>query len=77
MRVYIKHHDEHYDYPEQMTILLTYLKAHGELRISGKTVEEYYYAFSTIRYSAGWMSIRDIDSPILEEFADYLADLDI
>ena len=63
-----------YDHPDEMAKILGHLNLGGTLRASGYTVERLYREFSDEKYAAGWMTV----SPeILEEFADWLAAIDL
>ena len=77
MRVYIKNKPKNGNVSEQMSIILEYLRTHGELKIHEGTVEEFYCRFSDEIYSAGWMTIIGIDDSLLEEFAEYLNKIDL
>lgn len=76
MKVYTKHEEFSYDFPDQMAIILDYLQAHGEIHVSGSTIEDLYREFSNDRYDAGWMSIgeelAEEDLELLSAFADWL-----
>lgn len=74
MKVYTKNKAGGYRYPEDMKRILDYLSEHGTLHVSGSTVEEMYGDFSEDRYCAGWMSV---DDDLLEEFADWLDEIDL
>lgn len=69
MRVYIKKEEPKFRYPEDMEKILTYLREHGEVKVSDKTIEQFYEDFSDEEYCAGWMVV---DDQMLEEFADWL-----
>lgn len=77
MKVYDMYDEYDYDYPDQMKIILSYLRGRGELHVSGKTVERLYREFSDSRYSAGWMSIDGEDDELLGSFAYWLADIEL
>lgn len=77
MKVYTKYENPSYDYPDQMELILAYLQANGELHVSGKTIEKLYREFSDRRYAAGWMSIDEDDPWLLEEFANWLEDINL
>lgn len=63
-----------YEYPKEMEKILSYLREHGKVNVSGETIESLYYDFSDYKYDASWISV----SPqMLEEFADYLSDIEI
>lgn len=73
-RVYIKNNEHNYRYPDEMERILAYLAENGSLAVSGPVVEQMYRDFSEECYSAGWM----VATPeILEEFADWLAEIEI
>lgn len=73
-RVYIKNNEHNYRYPDEMEKILGYLTENGSLTVSGPTVEQMYRDFSEDRYAAGWMFVTP---EILEEFADWLAEIEI
>lgn len=82
MKAFIKNTETKFRYPEQMAKILAYLNEHGKLQISEQTVEKLYFDFSEDRYCASWMGIPDKapdeDFPnLLEEFADWLSEIDI
>lgn len=60
--------DDDYEYPEDMTKILIYLREHGELHVSGKTVERLYRNFSD-QSCAYWLSA---DDETIEQFSDWL-----
>ena len=74
MRVFEKHASQDFDYPDDMKRILDYLNEHGTLLVKPLTIEKLYYDFSEDRYYANWMSVND---NVLEEFADWLDELDI
>lgn len=74
MKAYVKF--EYADYlrhPEDTKKIINYLSEHGRLLVRGDTVEELYYAFCDEKFSAGWITPTEFK---LEQFADWLADLD-
>lgn len=73
MKVYTRNRAESFAYPEDMAKIMAYLEANGILRVNAKTVERLYRDFSDT-YAAGWMSVND---DLLEEFADWLEDIDL
>ena len=79
MRAYIPSYEEDFRYPEDMEIILDYLKAHGQLNIKPKMVERYYEDFSEEKYAAGWLGINDPyeDKHLLRQFSIYLSEIDI
>ena len=74
MRVFEKHASQDFDYPDDMKRILDYLNEHGTLLVKPLTIEKLYYGFSEDRYYASWMGAND---NVLEEFADWLDELDI
>ena len=74
MKIYIKKASACYDHPEDMREILAYLAENGTLLCSEETVESQYRDFSEERYCAGWLCV---DQEVLEEFANWLADIDI
>lgn len=73
MRVYCKYEPESFSHPDDMRKILTYLREHGELSVSGQTVERLYREFSS-EYSAGWLNATD---EFVEAFADWLNDYEL
>ena len=73
MKVYIKRAESCFDYPDEMAKILTYLTENGSLNVSENTVERLYREFSEGR-AAGWLCV---DDEVLEDFANWLADLDL
>ena len=73
MRAYIPNEEE-FMYPEDMELLLSYLNKNGKLMIEPHTLEEMYEGFSEERYCAGWMNITE---HILEEFAEWLSEIEV
>lgn len=73
MKVYIPYKEEKLYHPEDTHKIVDYLRAHGELKIRAKTVEDYWYDFSDTR-CAGWLGV---DEETLESFAEYLSEIDI
>ena len=69
MRVYIRHEKYNFAHPDDMEKIIDYLTKHGKILVSYKTIEDLYYTFSHIRYSAGWLNVRE---ETLEEFSDWL-----
>lgn len=74
MRVFEKHASQDFDYPDDMKRILDYLNEHGTLLVKPLTIEKLYYDFSEDRYCASWMGVND---NVLEEFANWLDELDI
>lgn len=74
MRVYEKHESHDFTYPDEMKRILNYLNEHGTLLVKPLTVEKLYYDFSEDQYCASWMCV---DDDILEEFANWLDEVDI
>lgn len=73
MKVYDKRKEFHYDYPDDMEKILKYLRANGDLHVSGETVERLYEEFLD-QYCASWLSV---DDELLEEFAEWLDDYEL
>lgn len=73
MRVYEKHDSQDFDYPDDMKRILDYLNEHGTLLVKPLTVEKLYRDFSKDRYAV-WLYV---DDDVLEEFANWLDELDI
>jgi hypothetical protein len=73
MKVYTKNRPEDFYHPEDMQQILAYLEQHGTLHVSAKTVEDLYYDFSDA-HAAGWLIV---DDDRLEEFAEWLDDIEI
>lgn len=73
MRVYEKHSSRDFDYPDDMKRILDYLNEHGTLLVKPLTIEKLYYEFSR-DHCACWLYV---DDDVLEEFADWLDELDI
>ena len=73
MRVYEKHDSQNFDYPDDMKRILDYLNEHGTLLVKPLTVEKLYHDFSKDRYAV-WLYV---DDDVLEEFANWLDELDI
>ena len=73
MRVYEKHDSQDFDYPDDMKRILDYLNEHGTLLVKPLTVEKLYHDFSKDRYAV-WLHV---DDDVLEEFANWLDELDI
>ena len=63
-----------YEYPEEMEKILQYLSEHGKVNVSGKTIASLYVDFSIEKYDADW---KLVTNTTLEEFADYLSDIEI
>lgn len=73
MRVY-ERHENNFTYPEDMKLILDYLNAHGKVLVKDSTIEDLYYGFSEEKYCAGWMRV---DEQMLEEFEDWLNELEL
>ena len=73
MRVYEKHDSQDFDYPDDMKRILDYLNEHGTPLVKPLTVEKLYHDFSKDRYAV-WLYV---DDDVLEEFANWLDELDI
>jgi hypothetical protein len=73
MKVY-ERNDVKFTYPNEMRLILDYLNAHGKILVKDSTIEDLYYDFSDERYCAGWMCV---DEQMLEEFEDWLNELEL
>ena len=74
MKAYVKfEYPDYLRHPEDTKKIINYLSEHGRLLIRGDTVEELYYAFCDEKFSACWITPTEFK---LEQFADWLADLD-
>jgi len=74
VKIYVKTEEHAYVYPADMALITNHLARNGALFATGPTVEQMYSKFSEDRYAAGWMSVTP---EILEEFADWLAAIEI
>ena len=74
MKVYDLWKKDNSDYPEEMQIILDYLKAHGDLKVSASTVEHLYREFSDT-YCAGWLTVKN--GEFLAEFAEWLDEYEL
>lgn len=82
MKAFIRNAETTFRHPEDMAKILAYLNERGKLQVSAKTIEELYSDFSEEKYCAGWMGVPDTsedgDFPyLLEDFADWLSEIDI
>lgn len=73
MKVYEKF-DYTLDRPADMEKIMSYLNEHGKLNVHAGTVERLYYEFSEEVASASWLIP---DEPWLEEFADWLSNVNL
>lgn len=73
MKVYIPKKEYKFNHPEDMEKILKYLKEHGEIKVTPKTIEDFYYDFSDT-HCAGWLCV---DDEHLEEFAEYLSEIEL
>ena len=73
MRVYEKQDSKNVNYLDDMKRILDYLNEHGTLLVKPLTVEKLYHDFSKDRYAV-WLYV---DDDVLEEFANWLDELDI
>ena len=73
MRAYIKYETAEFNYQKDMQKILAYLREHGELNVSGTTVEDLYRVFSGA-HCAGWLIATD---ERIQEFADWLNEIEI
>lgn len=73
MKVYERNCSE-FTYPAEMEKILKYLNEHGSILVNESTIEDLYFEFSSRKYDAGWMSVNE---QMLEEFEEWLSELDI
>jgi hypothetical protein len=73
MKAY-ERNESKFNHPEDMKLILDYLNAHGRILVKESTIEELYYDFSDEKYCACWMGVND---RMLEEFEDWLCDIEI
>ena len=73
MRVYERNEND-FAFPEDMKLILDYLKAHGKVLVKDSTIEYLYYRFSDEKYYAGWMCVSE---EILAEFEEWLNELEL
>ena len=69
MRAYERNEYNNFRYPEDMKLIIDYLKTHGKILVKYSVIENLYYDFSEEKYDASWMSV---DKKRLEEFEEYL-----
>lgn len=75
MKVYYKNQDQPpFRYPKDMEIIISYLEAHGTLKVQPSTVERLYEEFCDEKCSASWLNVCE---DYLEEFADWLSEIDL
>lgn len=74
MKPFRKWENETFTYPDDMHKIMEYLRAHGDLNVSGTTIEDLYYRFSDEIYCASWMIVNE---KLLEEFADWLDEIEL
>lgn len=74
MKVYERNEYSNFTYPDEMKLIIDYLNNHGKILVNPSTIESLYYDFSDERYCASWMCV---DDQILEEFEEYLTEIDI
>ena len=73
MKAYTPHSECSFDYPDDMAKIMAYLTEHGQVNVHPKTIERLYRNFSDT-YAAGWM---DVDDDRLEEFANWLSEVEV
>lgn len=73
MKVYKRRKPYRFFRVEDMNLILSYLKKHGEILVDESTIERLYYDFSDEKYSAGWISPNE---QTLYEFEEWLNELD-
>lgn len=72
-KVFTRNKEYHFQYPEDMKVIMDYLNSIGEVHVDPDVIEDLYGDFSDQKYAAGWMQI---DNTLLEEFADWLEDVE-
>ena len=88
MKPFIRYKKEKLYHPEDTLKIIQYLKERGEINVTAKMIEKLYEEFSDDVYCAGWMSIgikverlnnycEFEEVSILEEFIDWLEEIDI
>ena len=68
-RYYTLNNSDHYDYPEDMEKILSYLNTHGKIRCSNKEIEELYREYCDRTDAAGWIEPSE---ERIETFAKWL-----
>lgn len=74
MKVYERNESIDFVYPDEMIKILDYLNKHGKILVKPSTIESLYFRFSDERYCTGWMIV---DQELLEEFEEWLTEVDI
>ena len=88
MKPFIPYKNELIYHSEDTFKIIKYLEERGKVTVQPHTIERLYEEFSDIKYSAGWMGIDAMierfddngdfeEVSILEEFADWLAEVEI
>lgn len=84
MKVFERKNTNKFRCPDEMEVILKYLKEKGTINVSEEDIESLYEDFSEEFYCAGWMSVLNAtifgstpNIPLLEQFADYLEQQDI
>lgn len=71
-RLYSRRNPERYAYPNELEIIMGYLKKHGDVKGTRKEIEQAYFEFSAEHF-AHWLLISD---STLAEFEEWLNDED-
>ncbi len=74
MKVYELWEKGNFDHPEELQIILAYLKERGDLKVSAAIVERLYYEFSNT-YCANWLTVKN--GKFLAEFAEWLNEYEL
>lgn len=71
-RLYSRRRPERYAYPNELEIIMGYLKKHGDVKGTRKEIERAYFEFSAEHFEP-WLPISD---STLAEFEEWLDDED-
>lgn len=63
-----------FEYPNEMRVIINYLKQRGNINVNFMKLEELYEDFSYYVYCAQWMIVTN---ERLEEFAEYLSEYEV
>lgn len=69
-RLYSRRKPERYAYPNELEIIMGYLKKHGDIKCTRKEIEQAYFRFSAEHFEP-WLPISD---STLAEFEEWLDD---
>lgn len=74
MKAYERNESVDFEYPDEMIEILDYLNKHGKILVKPSVIESLYFRFSDEQYCAQWMIV---DEELLEEFEEWLTEVDI